>query len=49
MKWMIIFDLLKTVYAKILRPLLIKAIDDPNEQWDDFVLSIVDKLFDYEA
>ncbi len=47
MKWVVIFELVRTVYAKILRPLLVKAIDDPNETWDDVVLAMVDRLFQY--
>lgn len=29
----------------VLRDLLLKAIDDPNQEWDDWVLSICDKVF----
>ena len=47
MKWDIIFGLVRTVYGKVLRPLLVKAIDDPNEEWDDVVLGIVDRVFQY--
>jgi len=49
MKFTVIYALLKQIYKTILRPLLVKAIDDPDEDWDDVVLSIVDKLFDYSA
>ena len=47
MKWLVIFGLVRTIYAKILRPLLVKAIDDPDEDWDDVVLRIVDRVFEY--
>ncbi len=47
MKYVIIFGLVKTVYGKILRPLLVKAIDDPDEEWDDVILGIVDRIFQY--
>ena len=42
-----IIDMLKVAYARVLRPLLLKAIDDPDEQWDDYVLAILDKIFEY--
>jgi len=47
MKWYAIFNVLNMVYGQILRPLLKSAIDDPESEWDDFVLSMVDRLFDY--
>ena len=42
-----IIDMLKVAYARVLRGLLLKAIDDPDEQWDDYVLAILDKIFEY--
>lgn len=47
MQWIVIFSLIKTVYSKILRPLLVKAIDDPEEEWDDVLLRIIDRIFEY--
>ena len=47
MKYLAIFNILQMVYGQILRPLLMKAINDPNEEWDDVVLAMVDRLFDY--
>ena len=41
--WLIV----KQAYAIILRPLLLKAIDDPNVEWDDYVLKVLDSIFDY--
>lgn len=49
MKFQIIWNLAKYLYAHILREILIKAIDDPSTEWDDFVLSICDKVFDYKG
>ena len=46
-KYQIIFALIGQAYGSILRPLLKKAIDDPNEEWDDLVLDICDRLFGY--
>ena len=41
--------ILKVVYQHMLRPLVLKAIDDPNEDWDDTVMEILDRLFDYKV
>lgn len=43
-----ILMVMKAAYAWIIRPLVVKAIDDPNEAWDDTVMEILDRLFDYK-
>ena len=40
--------ILKAVYRHMLRALILKAIDDPDEDWDDAAMDIMDRLFDYE-
>lgn len=45
----ILFTLISQAYGLILRPLLIKAITDPNEEWDDVALQICDRLFDFSG
>jgi hypothetical protein len=42
-----LWPLIKKVYAKYMRPLIVKLIDNPNETWDDHVLALLDDLFDY--
>lgn len=49
MKAMLILGLIKQAYGKLLRPLLVKAIDDPESEWDDVVLRMVDNLFEYKG
>lgn len=49
MKIMVILKVVSMLYSQILRGLLKKAIDDPNEEWDDFVLDLCDKVFDYKG
>ena len=49
MKNAAIWKMICLAYKLILRDLLKKAIDDPNEEWDDFTLAFLDKLFDYSA
>ena len=34
-------------YSMILRSILKKAINDPDEEWDDVVLSVCDRIFNY--
>lgn len=40
---------LKVLYAQLLRPLIKRAIDDPDEEWDDFAMEIFDRLFNYQG
>ena len=44
-----VFFIIKIVYKTILRDLIIKAIDDPDSEVDDFVLALLDRLFDYDG
>lgn len=48
MKTAVIYSVAKTLYSSILRELLTKAISDPDQEWDDVVLTICDKIFDYK-
>ena len=41
--------IMKVMYRHLLRPLVYKAIDDPDEEWDDFAMEILDRLFGYEG
>lgn len=43
-----ILMMMKIAYKYILRDMLKRAIDDPDESWDDTVLEIVDRLFNYK-
>jgi len=47
MKVHAINKLLCMAYREILRDLLLQAINDPDEEWDDMVLMVLDRLFDY--
>ena len=42
-----IMMILKVAYQFILRPLVEKSIDDPDEAWDNTILEILDRLFNY--
>jgi len=37
----------KVAYQFLLRPLVKKAVDDPDEDWDDTLMEILDRLFGY--
>lgn len=41
------WTVIKMVYSLILRPVLYKAIDDPDSQIDDLVMKLLDNLFEY--
>lgn len=45
----ILFGLMTQAYGTILRPLLVKAIEDPETEWDDIAIEICDRLFNYGA
>ena len=40
---------LRFVYRTILRDLILKAIDNPDSEVDDFVLKMLDNLFEYDG
>lgn len=44
----IAFTILKKLYP-IMRPILFKAINDPNTEWDDLLMTIFDKIFEQEV
>jgi hypothetical protein len=44
-----LFKLIRLAYASILRPLVVEKIVQSPTQIDDFVLSLLDKLFDYDG
>lgn len=43
-----LWTIIKMVYKHILRPLVLKAIDDPESEVDDFVMRLLDNLFEYD-
>jgi len=43
------FTLIKLAYQSILRPLVAEKVADSKSQIDDFLLGILDKLFDYDG
>lgn len=48
MKFKVIWFLAKYIYKEVLRGLLLKAINDPNSEWDDHVIDLCDRIFDWE-
>lgn len=48
-RMMALWSLAKMAYSQILRPLLVKAIDDPDQEWDDLVLQALDRVFEYSS
>jgi len=44
-----LYKMLCMAYGQFLRPLVKKAIDDPDSEIDDIAMSILDKLFNYQG
>jgi len=42
-----VYGIIKMVYAQILRDLVKRAIDNPDSEIDEFVLRLLDNLFEY--
>jgi len=42
-----IWTLIKLAYSSILRPLVVEKVQQSSTEIDDFVLSVLDKIFDY--
>jgi len=49
MKHEALYQLVCLAYAVIIRPLIKRAVDDPDEEWDDVLLNVLDKLFNYKG
>jgi len=47
MKAGIILKVLSYIYSQFLRELVKDAINDPNKEWDNTVLELLDRLFGY--
>ena len=43
----IILTILKAIYP-MMRPILKKAVNDPDQEWDDLLMSILDKVLGHE-
>lgn len=38
---------IKVIYSQLLRPLLVKAVSDPDEIWDDNLIAAIDRFFEH--
>ena len=43
-----VLSIIGIVYREIIRPLVVEKVQSSDVKWDDEVLEILDKLFDYE-
>lgn len=43
----LILSILNLLYKTILREIIVKSISDPDTQVDDFIINLLDNLFDY--
>lgn len=44
-----VYDLIAIAYRQIIRPLVVEKVQSSDPKWDDFLLSMLDKLFDYKV
>ena len=44
-KYILVYIIIKTMYNNGLRELIETIIDDPDEEWDDTALHILDAIF----
>jgi len=48
-KYEALYRLVCMAYAVIIRSLVKRAVDDPDSEWDDTLMKVLDKLFNYEG
>lgn len=48
LKFFGILMIMKAAYVWVLRDLVKKAVEDPDSEWDETVMEIMDRLFGYE-
>ena len=44
----VIMALMGPLY-KVMRPILLKAVNDPDQEWDDMLMRVCDALFGWEG
>lgn len=49
MFYKMLYGMVCYAYKNGIRDLVQKAIDDPDTDWDDIALGILDKIFNYEG
>jgi len=49
MTYQALYQLLCTAYKMVLRDLVVKAMNDPNSDWDEVALKMLDGMFSYVA
>lgn len=42
------FKMVTSIYAKLIRPLLVKEVQGTDTKWDDVLLDLVDEIFEYK-
>ena len=48
MWYKMLYGVVCQMYKAGLRQLVVNSINDPDTDWDDVAISILDKIFDYE-
>jgi hypothetical protein len=48
MRAAMLFSMLRLIYPKYMRPVLHSAVNDPESDWDELLMSIIDRIFLYD-
>lgn len=43
----VLFEMIQLIYPKF-RPILLAAVDDPDVEWDNVLMGVIDRIFDYQ-
>lgn len=49
MKYKVLYEAACMLYRMMLRDMLLKTIDNPDEEWDDALMAAADALFGYKG
>mgnify|MGYP000033852952 CR=1 FL=1 len=47
-KFTVLLEIMCQIYAKLIRDILWDAMNDPDKEWDDFLMASMDRIFKYE-
>jgi len=48
LKMSVIYQIMCQIYGKLMRDVLKGAVDDPDSEWDEWLMALTDRLFDYK-
>lgn len=45
--YVIAYEILQKLYSLVLRKIIVKALEDPESEFDEWVIKLLDSLFGY--